>query len=79
MCFELYYLARSGSSGSLDRNDFIGAACILAQNIYIFFALSLDAASMSEEAMRGLEVMRSNWISPDDSIYKKYLVQGSSN
>jgi len=74
MCFELYYLARSGTYEDVSRTDFIGAAGILLQNVYVFFALSLDAASMGEEAMKGLEIVRTHWVNPEDSLHRKYLV-----
>lgn len=73
MCFELYYLARSGiySESSL---DIIGALVVLVQNLYIFFTVSLDAAYVNEEATRGWEILRRRGISPLDSVHKKYMV-----
>jgi hypothetical protein len=75
MCFELYYLARSGSHGNDSTLDVIGAFVVLFQNIYIFFAISLDAAYVNEEATKGLDILRGNGINADDNIHRKYLVR----
>jgi len=75
MCFELYYLARSKSEDANESTlDIVGALIVLFQNIYIFFAVSLDAAYVNEEATKGLEILRRTGINPDDNVYRKYLV-----
>ncbi len=73
MCFELYYLAQSGTYNKSSM-DIVAALIILIQNLYIFFTVSLDAAYVNEEATKGLEILRRSGISPSDSIYIKYLV-----
>lgn len=76
MCFELYYLARSGTYNK-SFLDILGALIVLFQNLYIFFTVSLDAAYVSEEATKGLEILRRSGISPTNSIHRKYLVHST--
>ncbi|XP_021947086.2 uncharacterized protein LOC110845035 [Folsomia candida] len=73
MCFELYYLARSGTYNKTPL-EILAALIVLVQNIYIFFTVSLDAANVNEEAMRGLEILRRTGISQNQSIHRKYLM-----
>lgn len=73
MCFELYYLARSGQFYS-DTSDIIVAVVLFGQTVSFFFTVSLDAAFVSEEAMKGFEVLRSRGLRSDDSLNKKHLV-----
>jgi len=71
MCFELYFLARSKNEETV---SIVAALLVLMQNVYIFFSVSLDAAYVTEEATKGVDILRSHGMDPDDSIYRKYLV-----
>jgi len=78
MCFELYYLANSGAFTENDSTSFdtniIAAALLLFQNVYFFFRVSLDAAFVGEEAVKGFDIIRRHGVQPDDSMARKYLV-----
>ena len=81
MCFELYYLARSGTFVHEDesRMDIFAAVTILLQNASVFFTVSLEAAYVHDEAQRGYEILRLRGQQRYDSWAKRLLVSHRSS
>lgn len=55
--------------------DIVSALITLFQNVYFFFTVSLDGAHVGEEAAEGMEILRRHPLSPQCSVYRKYLVE----
>ncbi|CAG7712545.1 unnamed protein product [Allacma fusca] len=86
MCFELYYLARSGTFKSSSINcavtevnqhgDIVAAVLLLIQNVSIFLQVSLVAAYVQDEAQKGYDILRNKGVPLCfQSRPKRYFVQ----
>jgi hypothetical protein len=77
MCFELYYLAMSGTLEifNSDGIDTFIAILLLVQNIYVFLTVSLHAAYVGEEANKGFDIVKNRGIRVDDNLYIRCLIR----